>query len=54
LVTARRAHLCAWRALQRHLNTGKTRYAGNASLGRCHGAGVKLSIGFIRAHPTER
>src|SRR3981189_3452230 len=27
--------------------TGKTRYAGNASLGRCHGAGVRLSRPFL-------
>ena len=40
-------HVRGWRALRQHFITGKTRYASNASLGRCHGAGVRLSRPFL-------
>ena len=40
-------HECGWRALRQRFITGKTRYASNASIGRCHGAGVRLSRPFL-------
>jgi len=43
----RAPQVCGWRALRQRFITGKTRYAGNASLGRRHGAGVRLSHPFF-------